>query len=477
MKPYEDDDDDMELEIVDLGEFENEPKDVWKSSLPSREKSVSPDSHGPLPLWRRRRVQVPFVTAVFCVGLVALLLTSGSWSWFASKFVPQPSITSANTLDMGESCINDAELAPNKEVIAVMERDYCYLPSLSRIEGRTGNARLKLFDAHSKRLLGQFALANTILDIVHKQQLRTEDVSDIYYLTVSWSPDSKKVICAFQLALTPRSSMFVGTLRTLAGLYVLDLPKQAHIYLATDESSAASPSSFMELGLVWDVLTGTQIPQAKRVLETSANTGLQWDGQGHLGQPPAGTLSGIDVGSVHSGEPFTFWQPGRVQVVDMTPERQYVWSASCVSWSRDGRYMAILYWQARISLPGQAPLAPDVLKGASLDQLPVLPAHDKALEMLLRSQSKGLETKTFAWRPDGQVLAMYDHQGERLSLYNANTGALWRVYGVSVSDHNDEAADLIASSVLQWTPDGKTLFLALRTGSMQLWQGDVLPAW
>lgn len=358
-----------------------------------------------------------------------------------------------------------------------MERDYCYLPSLSRIEGRTGNARLKLFDAHSKRLLGQFALANAILYVVHKQQLRTEDVSDIYYLNVSWSPDSKRVICAFQLALTPRSSMFMGTFRTLAGLYVLDLPKQAHIYLASDESSAASPTSFMQLGLVWDVLEGTQVPQSAHMLETSAHTGLQWDGQGHLVQPPAGTLSGMGVGSVHSGEPFTFWQSGRVQVVDATPERQYIWNASCVSWSQDGRYMAILYWQARVSLPGQAPLAPDVLKGASLDQMPVLPVHDNALETLLRSQAKGLEAKTFAWRPDGQVLAVYDHQTELVSLYNTNTGALWRVYKVSVKDHNDEAADLIASSVLQWTPDGQTLFLALRTGSMQLWQGSALPAW
>ncbi|GHO44107.1 DPP IV N-terminal domain-containing protein [Ktedonospora formicarum] len=481
------DNEELELEIVDLDDVEHEvekPSRTPSRSYKMRNKPSKKLDDATLlewaSFWPKQKVRMPIVVMIFLLGLLTLTLMSGGWAGLVG-LLSLPSSPSSVSAITTSSCIGAAELSPNQKIIAVMEREYCNFAVFSRANNKIEGANIRLFDAHSQKPLAQISLAQAILEKASKLSLTAQEVRDgISYLGLSWSPDGKKLICAFYImrsSSSPTAQRGAIASQMLAGLVEVSFP--LHLTVSLVPGNNVQSTRFFYLSQVWDEPQGKLVPQDARMWDASAKAGLQWDSNGHLVTRISQSTQDLTVGSPHNGEGFTFWQPGSMHVVSsgtVKARREYIWSAACISWSPDGRYLAVLYWNVRITMPGNTGLNKDEIKRYSLEGVPAIDVHDKALATLAKEEVTAPGLRTFALRPDGRVLAAFNRQNNHIEWYDCVTGRMLKSDAVSVSsDGGSIASNMLAYSILQWSPDGKTLFLALRSGALQLWQGNALP--
>jgi WD40 repeat protein len=156
-------------------------------------------------------------------------------------------------------------------------------------------------------------------------------------------------------------------------------------------------------------------------------------------------------------------------------------------WSPDGRYLITpTYYGGRVQLPGES-LSPDILKATRQAQAPVLPVRDSALRAIYQSDQAG---GPVAWRPDGQVLAVWSvHNDANLisndvvTLYNCASGKVLARFDVPPATASDLYPNLFGFGAggdlgvwLRWSPDGSRLLLfSGARGTITIWGPTLLP--
>jgi hypothetical protein len=213
----------------------------------------------------------------------------------------------------------------------------------------------------------------------------------------------------------------------------------------------------------------TPPPSAFSFMPLSPALAYHWGANGTLVPETLLTDTGVPVapapGPVGNpiGDPsFTLWQPGSVNVTAMADSsRLYSWSTILAAWSPDGRYLVDgMTLFGLLKPPGRRFPSSYTLILTRMDQVPLLPARDKAL-------LKVVDTATaLAWSPNGHVLAA-DHAGKSVDLYDCRTGDRL----ASLALHDKGVASSTAAILLRWSPDGSRLLVSnLVWGMITLWE-------
>jgi WD40 repeat protein len=409
----------------------------------------------------------------------------------------------------GLVCPRSAAWSPDGKNIAVVGyKDDCPNNFPNFYQYHAG--ALQVYDATSGALLGEYKLDAAIqpkLGLPTQPAAQSPEV--IYYDTVSWAPDGRRVAITFGAFHWIEDPCFdIG--QTVTGVAVTDAFSSngpngtTHSFdvfvRAPEQNDFSAP--------VWDLQQGRAVngPPVIPALE------YRWTAFGYLnattpltvgGKPAAQALT--PVGDPNSSQPFTMWQPAQVGYplhYDMTTAscaRQlvaaqsapYTFQTDFSAWSPDGRYLAAnAGFQALIG-PDGAP-APDTksLSDLGLTQTVSAPVRDKALQQALieLAQTPGgggagnALVAQVSWRPDGKALAVYHvFNSDRITGYDRILTLYDCVTGKSLGDfppptHARPNQSDYVSSRLYWAPNGSRLLLMdAQTSTLRIWGADLLP--
>jgi WD40 repeat protein len=176
------------------------------------------------------------------------------------------------------------------------------------------------------------------------------------------------------------------------------------------------------------------------------------------------------------------------QVTSASPEgghSKHRWSTSFAAWSPDGRFLIpdLSFWGGLDSAESSN-VGNQFVTVISLDQTAGLPRRETASGQVIATTrdishkgADGLSNHcagllaavdtplTFAWSPNGRVLADYDAEN-RVDLYDCTTGHKL----TSLTLRSKYAAPSAFSVALRWSPDGSHLLLSsVALGLVSLW--------
>jgi hypothetical protein len=368
---------------------------------------------------------------------------------------------------------------------------------------------LQVYDATTGALLSDIMLDAAIqpkLGLPTQPAAQSPEV--IYYDTISWAPDGRRVAITFGAFDWVQNPCFdIG--QTVTGVAVTD------VFSANGPNASAhsfdvfvrEPKQNDFSAPVWDLQQG-------RALDAPIIPALEyrWNTFGYLqptsplavgGKPTAPALT--PVGDPNGATPFTMWQsavlgyplhynltePSCAQQLVTAQAAPYTLQTDFSAWSPDGRYLAAnAGFTALLAVDG-AP-APDAkaLSDLGLTQTVSAPVRDKALQQALtqlaqnpRSGGPGdANVAQVSWRPDGKVLAAYHaFNSERITGYDRILTLYDCVTGKSLGDfpppaHTGPNQNDYPSSRLYWSPNGSRLLLMdAQTSALRIWGEGALP--
>jgi hypothetical protein len=371
----------------------------------------------------------------------------------------------------GISCLSDAAWSPDSHFIAVLGYQQNCSPDLAR----TG--LVNLYEAHTGTLLTQMHPDGAILQALNQpltappQQAFSNSPSQstgdaswlaIHYVHVIWSPDSQRL--AFTFTMAAQSSVMNGV--------VLMSRDGAHPQVWFQHQNPTAPS-YAE----WDA--EQRRPMASTPVPLPAALASHWGTHGRVLPkvlPPAtsgpANLSLGPIGNPDGDHSFTIWQPALMHAILFTDASgSYsisTWRSSFAAWSPDGRYLVEGLGLSGLLAPPDRPFpSRKVLQAFNLDQAPILPMRDAAMDEVV--ENAGIDDTdtvlTLAWSPTGRMMAAYQ-AGNTVALYNSTNGHKLTSFAFPGKPAGPPA-DAVA---LRWSPDGSHLLLtSISWGLIALW--------
>jgi len=447
----------------------------------------------------QRRSWCLLCTAISLLLLVVLLIVSNASpsaiiEHFRSAYAPQARPTPSGSILAvlprrdGISCLRDAIWSPDSKFIAVLG----YSQTCSYVYVAYVPGLVNLYDAQTGKLIGPLhpddAIVHALkaasaspgepISSVSQQKEGAGSLPVISYTHVVWSPDTQRLAFTFHL-LAPSPSMEGVVLMNRDG---------GHPQVLLQHQKPDAPS-YTE----WDGERSTPIISKTFALPPALV--YQWSPTGTLIPErllPTGTLpvtppSGA-IGNPDGGSWFTLWQPAVTQVTSASPEEghsKHRWSTSFAAWSPDGRFLIpdLSFW-GELDSAESSTVGNQFVTVISLDQAARVPRHETASGQVIATtrdiSDKGVDglsnpcvgllaavdtPLTFAWSPNGRVLADYD-AGNGVDLYDCTTGHKL----TSFTLRSKYAAPSAFSVVLRWSPDGSHLLLSsVALGLVSLW--------
>ena len=496
---------------------------------PAAETGVIADADIPAPLSlapRRgspRRGRISLVVA--CVLALAIIATVAirALQPASPPTAPAPSQLVMDLTKDGIRCPRDFAWSADGSRLAVIgyQRDCPMLdPQLYiSVPGIVG-----IYDTAHGRLLAKFRPDQPIAATLHLQPV--SDVTPaaeaggpnlnpiVAYTHLLWSPDGKRLALTFWIPIitsvhyTSNGATWTGA--TITGVLLAD-PDGGHEWVLSQrlESGGILTGEWdLSAGQVMLTPTGAASANASSVsgpLSAVPALDYAWVPDGKLAAhthlnasvpPPAPSLA--PIGNPDGGQSFTIWQPGQIGQDNVTFDSAghghtyrpgvFVFTALLAAWSPDGRYLIsgdFIGW--RLQPAGVPAPSADTLRALRLDQTPLLPVRDAALEAILddppvQSLRNGGNAVALAWSPNGRMLALplfgTDSSGgpapaqDRVAVYDCATGKL-------LAQLTPSSLYTIASSsdsFLRWSPDStRLLFYDQQLGSVTIWGPGKLP--
>jgi hypothetical protein len=408
----------------------------------------------------------------------------------------------------GLVCPRGAAWSPDgKDIAVVGYKDSCpnNFPNFYRYHPGV----LQVYDASSGALLGEYQLDAAIqpkLGLPAQPAAQSPEV--IYYDTVSWAPDGRRVAITFGAFHWVQDPCFdVG--QTVTGVAVTDAfnangpNASAHSF----DVFVREPKQNDFSAPVWDLQQG-------RALNSPIVPALEyrWNTFGYLqptsplavgGKPAAQALT--PVGDPNGSAPFTMWQsavigyplhydvttPNCAQQLVTAQATPYTFQTDFSAWSPDGRYLAAnVGFEALLPLDGAPAPTAKSLSDLGLAQTVSAPVRDKALQQALIQLAQTPRSGGFgdanvaevSWRPDGKVLAVYHvFNSDRITGYDRILTLYDCVTGKSLGDfppaaHTRPNQNDYPSSRLYWAPNGSRLLLMdAQTSTLRIWGSGLLP--
>jgi hypothetical protein len=480
---------------------------VAQTSSEAKQQTPSAPWRAPTP--GRRRIW--WMLPISLVVLLALAF-AGLYLAFRARQSQQPQ-NDAAPVDIaleanGLVCPRGAAWSPDGKNIAVVGyKDSCpnNFPNFYRYHP----GALQVYDATSGALLEEYKLDAAIqpkLGLPAQPAAQSPEV--IYYDTLSWAPDGRRVAITFGAFHWVQDPCFdVG--QTVTGVAVTDA-----FNANSPNASAHSFDVFVRepkqndfSAPVWDLQQG-------RALNAPIVPALayRWNAFGYLQptsplavgeQPVAPALT--PVGDPNGAEPFTMWQSAVigyplhyiltasncVQQLITAQSAPYTFQTDFSAWSPDGRYLAAnAGFEALLPLDGAPAPAAKSLSDLGLAQTVSAPVRDKALQQALtqlaqhpRSGGAGdANVSEVSWRPDGKTLAVYHlYESTRITGYDRILTLYDCVTGKSLGDfpppaHTRPNQSDYPSSRLYWSPNGARLLLMdAQTSALRIWSAGILP--
>ncbi|HEY7093483.1 MAG TPA: hypothetical protein VH393_09905 [Ktedonobacterales bacterium] len=483
------------------------------SAQPPKASPAETEASTPTAPWRapqstRRRVWwiLPITLVVLlALGFAGLYLVRGAAQSQQPQKVAAPVDISLE--GNGLVCPRGAAWSPDGKNIAVVGyKDSCPNNFPNFYQYHTG--ALQVYDATSGALLGEYKLDAAIqpkLGLPAQPAAQSPEV--IYYDTISWAPDGRRVAITFGAFHWVQDPCFNPGL-TVTGVAVTDAFNGPGGTTHSFDVFVRAPEQNDFSAPVWDLQQGRAVngPPVIPALE------YRWTAFGYLnattplavGGSPA-TPAIEPVGNPNGTGPFTMWQPALIEYAlhyDTTSSscvRQlvaaqsapYTFQTDFSAWSPDGHYLAANAGFQALMRPDGAQ-APDAksLSDLGLAQTVSAPVRDKALQQTLieLAQTPGgggagnALVAQVSWRPDGKVLAAYHVFNSTritgydriLTLYDCGTGKALGDFPPPTHARPNQS-DYV-SSRLYWSPNGSRLLLMdAQTSALRIWGSDLLP--
>ncbi|HEY7021954.1 MAG TPA: hypothetical protein VH349_12620 [Ktedonobacterales bacterium] len=458
---------------------------------------------------RRRMWWILPITLVvlLALGFAGLYLVHG-----ATETQPTQKITAPVDISLeanGLVCPRGAAWSPDgKDIAVVGYKDDCpnNFPNFYRYHP----GALQIYDASSGALLGEYTLDAAIqpkLGLLAQPAAQSPEV--IFYDTVSWAPDGRRVAITFGAFHWVQDPCFNPGL-TVTGVAVTDAfgSNGSNGTTHSFDVFVRAPQQNDFSAPVWDLQQGRALngPPVIPALE------YRWTAFGYLNATTPLTVGGkpatqalTSIGDPNSSQPFTMWQPAQIEYAlhyDTTglgcnqrlvaaQSAPYTFQTDFSAWSPDGRYLAANAGFEALIRPDGTP-APDAksLSDLGLTQTVSAPVRDKALQQTLveLAQTPGgggagnALVAQVSWRPDGKQLAAYHvFNSTRITGYDRILTLYDCVTGKSLGDfpppnHTEPNQSDYTSSRLYWSPDGSRLLLMdAQTSTLRIWGSGLLP--
>ncbi|HEY7021629.1 MAG TPA: hypothetical protein VH349_10975 [Ktedonobacterales bacterium] len=408
----------------------------------------------------------------------------------------------------GLVCPRGAAWSPDgKDIAVVGYKDSCPNNFPNFYQYHAG--ALQIYDATSGALLSEYKLDAVIqpkLGLPTQPAAQSPEV--IYYDTVSWAPDGRRVAITFGAFHWIEDPCFdIG--QTVTGVAVTDAfssgDPNASAHAFTVFVRAPKQNDFS--APVWDLQQGRALNAPivpAREYRWNTFGGLQPTSPLAVGGKPAAQAL-TPIGDPNKSEPFSMWQPAQIEYAlhyDVTSascarelvaaqSAPYTFQTDFSAWSPDGRYLAANAGFQALIRPDGAP-APDTksLSDLGLTQTVSAPVRDKALQQTLieLAQTPGgggagnALVAQVSWRPDGKILATYHvfnstritGYDRMLTLYDCATGKALGDFPPPTHARPNQS-DYV-SSRLYWAPNGARLLLMdAQTSTLRIWGSDLLP--
>jgi hypothetical protein len=452
-------------------------------------------------IWWILPISLVALLAVAFAGLYFLRNTTSSQQ-LQKVATPRDIALEAN----GLTCPRGAAWSPDgKDIAVVGYKEDC--PSNFPNFFHYYPGALQVYDATTGALLSDIKLDGAIQPKLGLPPSSTSQGQEpIFYDTVSWAPDGRRVAVTFGAFHWVQNPCFaIGP--TVTGVVVTDAFTSNGGATRSLDVFVRAPKQNDFSAPVWDL-------QQARALDTPVVPALEyrWSTFGYLqpttplsvgGNPAAPALT--PIGDPTGPESFTMWQAAEIgyplhydvttstcgQQLIMAQAAPFTFQTDFSAWSPDGRYLAAnAGFAALLHVEGVS--APDAktLSDLGLTGTVSAPTRDKALQQALiqleqRPSSGGVGDANVAqvsWRPDGKTLAVYhaftsaqvSGYDRILTLYDCVTG---RSLGdLAPPNHTGPNQTNFPSSRLYWEPKGTRLLLMdAQVNALRIWGSDLLP--
>jgi len=475
-------------------------------------KAAPAETEAPAAPWRASSSGRKRVWWILPITLVVLLALGFAGLYLVRGAAPsqQPQKATA-PMDIaleanGLSCPRGAAWSPDGKNIAVVGyKDDC--PNSFPNFYRYHPGALQIYDATTGALLNDIKLDDAIQPKLRlPAQPAAQSPRVIFYDTISWAPDGRRIAVAFGAFNWIEHPCFnIGP--AVTGVAVTDAFNGPGGATPSVDVFVREPRENDFSAPVWDLQQG-------RALNAPTVPALEyrWDTFGYLqptspltvgGKPAAQALTAI--GDPNKSAPFTMWQPAQIEYLlhyDTTgpncnqqliaaQSAPYTFQTDFSAWSPDGRYLAANAGFEALIQPDGAP-APDAksLNDLGLTQTISAPVRDKALQQALSqlAQTPGgggagnALVAQVSWRPDGKHLAVYHVFNSTsvtgydriLTLYDCVTGK--SLGDFAPPTHTKPNQSDYTSSRLYWSPNGARLLLMdAQTSTLRIWGSGLLP--
>lgn len=412
----------------------------------------------------RRHVPIALIAVT---AVVLLAMVGAAWQgwlpWQRSKPATTDTTISVNLAENNLHCPSAAVWSPDNKRIAVLAQlGACANGNFGIIEPNV----VALFDTQGnlERMLYPDTIVLGAKAPTTAQPTPTVGADSsaippayVEYFAMSWSPDGKR------LALTYEATLPYGqeTNTFESGL----------VFLPAGGADGEKLSGFNQSPYdVWDLQSHKQI-QGDNNAQVFA-LAYHWSSQGTLMPVDDAPTSG-PVGNPAGGQQFTIWQPGSVY---LDREKQALdFSASCMVWSPDGRYLA-----PNFGFGGELTQSASGIVRLD-DGAYQLPYRDKAL-LIAASQLKSpsnpdASVMPVSWRSDGRLLAaiapnplidlilkngdasVIPSATEHIAIYDSATGEKRLTLAAKPLANRLQLATVQYHPLLRWSSSGQRLFL------------------
>lgn len=501
--PFDSSDDDFNVEIVDL-DADTATHAEWRA-LPLATRFVN---------WQasltKKQIRKRGVTGmVLLIFFALLLMMQHTLLAFASSIVPspprfaeklpvplvvKPSLVIWPQRD-GFACVDNDVWSPDNTQIAVVG----YEQGCDQSKPIYEPTQIALYDAHSGLLLKKIQLGDVILRAFHRQFPASTGKLYIFHGDLLWSPrDPHQMALFFSLLLSTQASYPNSTLTE--GVVLVNTVGHAP-YVLLSRPPLATANSY-PIYTEWDIQYGDVVNRTIYNYQNDAITpfvpalpaadSYSWGADGRLlperlygHETPSAPLIG-PPGNADGGASFSMWRSGSVGLLAHSsyglPYNQgaYLFISASAAWSPDGRYLIDTFETGgRLLVAGQRRLDKNMLATLHVDQLPLLPVHDAALQAVLKQLSPDVSTymdqAAVSWSPNGRLLAVSHIIGQDeqpTSIYQCDTG--YKIATLVWPDPYPSpglSQSYVFSNPLNWSSDGsRFLSQNLAATAVIVWQ-------
>lgn len=436
----------------------------------------------------RRHLWLTLFAVLALVAAVAVTLISGRGRVSGSN-TPSliDSTLNVSTLHSAHlACPRDPAFSPDGSRLAVFGVLASSLPDGSSGSSCTALATssaayaLEVFDTTSGEPIRVISLDSQLLEGLGAGA--DEDIPQIAYSGLGWSPDGMHVAFAF--------TAFAGAARTPenvldSGLLLVDVTSGRMTIIPGDSGFFATAGGVSSGFPLWRLPQQSELPSYTPPSALAYTWGADGMPQplvpltGALSELPAEAGPRYPVGTPDGGSRYTLWQPGLViggRSLDGTAT-QNSFVTAFPAWSPDGTHVTLMV--AGVTLNG-GPAAPAKRANATAPPppplpspiaLPLVPPRDAALAAVQQQVSDTGWTEV-AWNTDGSLLASTNcttGRDQRIEIRDTATGQVLarETLGLGEGDMGCAAGqqsstmgaypDLALS--LQWSPGGNRLLV------------------